>query len=80
MTLLHETQLPDEIRLPGYQTLLLHDVLEDTNLPLPDDLSPVVVRWVQAMTYESFAAEQAAIWEQPDEIKLLKLYDSYNFV
>lgn len=80
ITLLHETLLPDEIRLPGYQTLLLHDILEDTTLPLPADLDPLVVAWVQAMTYESFTAEQEAIWNQPDEIKLLKLYDKTSIL
>ena len=32
------------------------------------------------MTFDSFQAEQAAIWDQPDEIKLLKLYDKTSIL
>lgn len=80
MTILHETQLPDEIRLPGYQALLLHDVLEDTQSSLPDNLDERVVALVNGMTFDSFQAEQAVIWDQPDEIKLLKLYDKTSIL
>ena len=54
MTLLTETRLPEEIRFTGYQALIWHDVLEDTNLPLPDGTDLEVIRLVQEMTYQSF--------------------------
>lgn len=80
VTLLHETKLPDTIRLPGYQVLLLHDVLEDTRMPLPGGLDPLVVSWVDKMTYESLQQEMELIWDQPDVIKLLKLYDKTSIL
>jgi hypothetical protein len=78
MTLLTETRLPEEIRFTGYQALLWHDVLEDTNLPLPEGTNLEVIRLVQEMTYQSFLEEQDHIWEQRDVVKLLKLYDKVS--
>jgi hypothetical protein len=78
MTLLTETTLPEEIRFTGYQALLWHDILEDTNLPLPEETDLEVIRLVQEMTYQSFRDEQNQIWGQRDVVKLLKLYDKVS--
>jgi hypothetical protein len=78
MTLLTETSLPEEIRFAGYLALIWHDVLEDTNLSLPDDTDDNVIRLVQEMTFKSFREEQEQIWEKRDVVKLLKLYDKVS--
>ena len=78
MTLLAETELKEEIRLPGYQALLWHDTLEDTNLPLPEVTSPEVVRLVEEMTFKNFDDEKEKIWQRSDMTKLLKLYDKIS--
>ncbi len=75
MTLLTETSLPDEIRLPGYLALLFHDVIEDADLELPATTAPVVVELVQDMTFDSFSNEVDDIWSRSETVRLLKLYD-----
>ncbi|BCY16298.1 MAG: hypothetical protein GYA12_11760 [Chloroflexi bacterium] len=80
MTLLTETKLPEDIRLPGYQALIWHDVLEDTNLSLPDGTDAVVARLVGEMTFASFKEEQELIDSKEDLIKLLKLYDKTSIL
>lgn len=78
MTLLAETRLSDEIRYNGYLALLWHDILEDTNLPLPADTDEEVARLVQEMTFTSFREEREKIWGCRDVVKLLKLYDKVS--
>ncbi len=80
MTLLTETKLPEDIRLPGYQALIWHDVFEDTNLSLPDGTDAVVARLVGEMTFASFKEEQELIDSKEDLIKLLKLYDKTSIL
>jgi hypothetical protein len=75
MTFLSETRLTNNVRKVGYQALLWHDILEDTNLGLPDDVSPEVLALVKELTFESFAEEQREIWNRSNLAKLLKLYD-----
>ncbi len=75
MMLLHEIKVPIEQRQIGYQALLLHDVLEDTTLELPADLSEEVKRAVEAMTFETWQQEKEAVIKMPPFLKLLKLYD-----
>lgn len=76
MMILLETQLPETIRIPGAQALLLHDILEDTSLPLPEDVSEEVRHLVQEMTYKGgFDEEKLIILKKPSLIQLLKLYD-----
>jgi hypothetical protein len=74
-TLLAETALSAEIRFTGYQVLLWHDMLEDTSLPLPPTCRPDVRRFVEEMTFASFADELANLWSRSEMTKLLKLYD-----
>jgi hypothetical protein len=75
MTLLSETSLADDIRYPGALALLWHDILEDTQLPLPDNTQPVVQQLVHEMTFTSLDEEFDRLWERSDTAKLLKLYD-----
>lgn len=75
MTILQETDLPEETRRNGYQALLLHDILEDTTASLPDDTSSEVRALVEGMTFEGIDREREQVWSRGKEIILLKLYD-----
>lgn len=74
--ILHEPALPQALRQDGAQALALHDVLEDTTLALPPDLSPRVRRLVELMTFPGGTAQEVVeVWARPPEVRLLKLYD-----
>ncbi|MBI3589592.1 MAG: hypothetical protein HY093_04255 [Candidatus Liptonbacteria bacterium] len=74
--LLLDTQLPENIRIPGAYALLFHDVFEDTSADLPNDLPEEVRRLVDEMTYQGgFEEEKVAVLSKPPLIQLLKLYD-----
>jgi len=75
MTLLHETKLPEDLRVRGSQALLLHDIIEDTNAAIPQIVVPGVIALVKDMTFSSSAAEFEEIWGKSFEVKLFKLYD-----
>lgn len=75
MTILMETKLPESIRLPGAETLLFHDVLEDTTADLPADLSPEVNDLIKSMTFSDFHTEVRETLTKPPLNQLLKLYD-----
>jgi hypothetical protein len=77
-TLLTETKLSEDIRFKGYQALLWHDTLEDTQLSLPENTDAEVATLVHEMTFESFRDEQDKIWACRDVVKLLKLYDKVS--
>ena len=79
MTILHETQLPDEI---GCRDIRHCCCMMFWKIPvvIPGNLDERVVVLVHGMTFDSFQAEQAAIWDQPDDIKLLKLYDKTSIL
>lgn len=75
-TLLTETNLPEKIRFEGSIALLYHDILEDTSSDLKSDLSPKIVRWIQAMTFPGgFDQEQQELFTRTKVVRLLKLYD-----
>ena len=81
MTILHETSLPEELRRDGFQALLYHDVLEDSQLKLPDWLSERIQTLVGDMTFESSQQEMIELWSKPEDVRLLKLYDkTSNFM
>lgn len=75
MTLLCEPALDREIRLQGAIALQWHDILEDTQLPLPSGTPTEIVELVENMTFASFAEEQTAVWSKNPTIRLLKLVD-----
>ena len=52
-----------------------HDTLEDTTQSLPATVPDHVVALVQGMTFPSFEEEQKYLWDRPQEIRLLKLFD-----
>ncbi len=76
MTVLAETALPEEQRLLGYQTLLFHDILEDTTYVL--QTSPEVRALVEAMTFDSSDHEMVEVWNRSEEVRLFKLYDKVS--
>ena len=74
LTILNDQRIPFEERYLGFQILLLHDVLEDTDLPLPDFIEPEVIEGVKQMTHDTWEEEQE-IGHKSKLIKLLKLAD-----
>ncbi len=74
LTLLNDQRIPFEEREIGYQVLLLHDILEDTSLPIPDYIDEKIIEYVKEMTHTSWQEEQD-INQKSYFIKLLKLCD-----
>jgi len=74
LTILNDQRIPFEERELGYQVLLLHDILEDTSLEIPDFVDRKVLEFVKEMTHETWEEEQN-IENKSDFIKLLKLCD-----
>ena len=74
-TILHETSLPEDLRISGSQALLYHDVLEDTYASLPPDLSEKVKGFIYSMTFKTSEDEWKNLWQKDKEIRLLKIYD-----
>lgn len=74
LTLLNDQRIPFEERELGYQVLLLHDILEDTSLEIPDYIDPKVLEYVKEMTHNTWEEEQNIDSKSPF-IKLLKLCD-----
>jgi len=78
-TIATETTLDEITRLEGYLTLLYHDTLEDSTMPLPNDLPPRIKQLVQEMTFSGGSKqEMQEIWTKPKEVKLYKLYDKVS--
>lgn len=75
MTFLHETELSEATRVIGSKALILHDVLEDTTLPLPTNIEPEVIKLVEEVTFGSQEEAMEKIWEKSDEARLITLYD-----
>lgn len=73
--LLTDTRIPYEERELGYQVLILHDVLENTDVDLPDWVSAEVKSEVQEMTYESYAEAIEKLPNKTPFRKLLSLVD-----
>lgn len=80
ITLLTETGLPEKIRYDGYLALLWHDILEDTNMSLPENTRKDVQNLVQDMTFKNFNDELERIESCSETIKLLKLYDKVSIL
>src|SRR5260221_8909731 len=77
-TILCEPNLPAEVRRLGCRVLLWHDTLEDTTLPLPASVDTETARYVEEMTFDSFAQERELIWERSETTRLFKLYDKVS--
>lgn len=82
MTILHETQLPDEIRNDGAVALAFHDVDEDTVAGIPSWVGDNSRQYIKGMTFTSAVGsteiEKGEIWNRPPVIRLLKLYDKVS--
>lgn len=74
-TLIMDSNIPKQERIVGYQILVLHDVLEDTSMQLPEWVSEEVQRGVQSLTHSNWKEEQEAITHYAPFLKLLKLCD-----
>jgi len=80
MLLIADTLIPYEERELGFKILILHDVLEDTSLELPDWVEADVKRGVEEMTYSGpNTLEEKMKWVKNKDpfIKLLMLYDTF---
>lgn len=75
MMILLDTKLPDDLRNFGALALLFHDILEDTNSTLPEDLPENVVKLVKDLTFDSFSSEVEETLKNSPLIQLLRLYD-----
>lgn len=74
-----EPLLPRDIRIEGVIALLHHDLPEDTNAPLPDNLSPEAYQSIQDMTFPGgMREEMKTIWNKSPKIRLFKLYDKVS--
>lgn len=78
MSLLQEPLVSEELRWNGALALLFHDVLEDTTAELPRGTSARVAELVDGMTFESSDEEMVKVWDESEEIRLLKLYDKVS--
>lgn len=78
LLLLADTDLPREMRELGFKILVLHDVLEDTSITLPDWIPEEVRKGVEDMTYEEGPLEEKfkKVRAKSDFIQLLSLYDA----
>lgn len=76
--LIADTQIPWKQREIGFKALILHDVLEDTSLALPDWVEPEVKEAVQAMTFEDHKQALKEYKNKTPFIKLLMLYDELS--
>ncbi|MFW6002751.1 MAG: hypothetical protein ACOCQD_05360 [archaeon] len=77
-TLLTEHLLTNEIKTLGYKSLLLHDVIEDTNYKLDNEIEDDVISLVKEMTFSSFKDETKKLEKMSDLCKLFKLYDKVS--
>lgn len=76
--LIADTQIPYEQRELGFKALILHDVLEDTSLELPEWVESEVKDVVNELTFESFEQAKKEYAGKSTFIKLLLLYDELS--
>ena len=78
---LNDALIPFKLRNVGFETLLLHDVLEDTSAKLPNWVGKDVRKLVDEMTFSAppgkdpWDEEKKVLLKKPAFIKLLKLVD-----
>lgn len=76
--LISDTEIPIKEREIGFKALILHDVLEDTSLKLPNFVESKVKKIVEDMTFENWEEAERKIPEKPINVKLLILYDKLH--
>jgi hypothetical protein len=77
MLLIADQRIPWHEREIGFQALILHDVLEDTNADLPNWVDEEVKETVRQMTFESSDHALREASSKPIFIKLLMLLDGF---
>lgn len=75
MMLLADRRIPLEERKLGCEVLLLHGVLEDTDVELPDYVDERTKELVEKMSYEDWEKYQKRVTEEEPFLKLLLLLD-----
>lgn len=79
LTILNDQKIPFEEREIGYQVLMLHDVLEDTNFDISkENISSEVLNYVKEMTFESWGEEKVEVLQKTPFVKMLKLCDKIS--
>jgi hypothetical protein len=73
-----EQALSEDTRKRGMLTLLYHDIIEDTDGKLPDDLPSEVVLGIRQMTFRDAEHKLQILWDLPVEIRLYELYDAVS--
>lgn len=76
--LITDTQVPQDEREIGFKALILHDVLEDTSLELPEWVELEVKETVQKLTFENWDEALKIIPTYEPFLKLLLVYDSLS--
>ena len=76
--LIADTQITWEQRELGFKVLILHDVLEDTSLKLPEWVEMKVVDMIKELTFKNSDEALEKILSKPKFIKLLGLYDALS--
>ena len=76
--LIADTQIPWEQRELGFKALILHDVLEDTSLELPEWVESEVREVVKELTFKNFREAAREYSKKSPFIKLLMLYDKLS--
>jgi hypothetical protein len=80
LLLLADVDVPQSERELGCKILMLHDVLEDTSLQIPDWIEEKVKRGVEEMTYADTETDESKfkkISGMTPFFKLLTLYDTF---
>lgn len=76
--LIADSDVPFEHRELGVKALILHDVLEDTSLELPDWVTQEVKDTVEELTFDSLEEAIEKYDNKTPFIKLLMLYDKLS--
>ncbi len=80
MLLIADTKIPYKERELGFKILILHDVLEDTSLELPDWIEKEVKEGINEMTYlkdKNLENKIKWVWNKSSFYKTLILYDAF---
>lgn len=76
--LAQDFDLPEEMRNDCAEAMVYHDMLEDTSMDLPPDVSPKVRELVEKMTFKDGEEEFNEVWFRGPEILVMKLYDKVS--
>ena len=75
-TCLQDHKLPDEIRARVATALVIHDLIEDTDQPIPPWIDEATKDLVTDLTCPGGTDEEVvAVWSMSTEVRLARLYD-----